>query len=56
MFNNDYHFTFSSDRELTNEEIMKISHAGSDKMREVILEKTGIETMKHNSGSGVENR
>ena len=26
--------------ELTNEEVMKISHAGSDKMREIILEKT----------------
>lgn len=56
MYNYVYSFSFAADRELTNEEIMKISHAGSDKMREIILEKTGIETMKHNSGSGVENR
>lgn len=56
MFNYTYYFSFASDRNLTNEEIMKISHAGSDEMRKVIFEKTGIETMKHNSGSGIENR
>lgn len=51
-----YGFSFSTDRKLTQEEIMKISEKGSDAMKSVILENTEIDVEKHNLCSGVEER
>lgn len=56
MKNYVYSYSFAADRELTHEEIMRISHVAADIMRKVILEQTKIETMNHNSSSGIEER
>lgn len=51
-----YSYSFRTDRELTHDEIMEISRRGMEDMKTIILEATGLDSEKHNCGSGVENR